>query len=276
MLEVRNIRVSSFDLNYLHLTWELKVRGEDPLDYDFYILRSGAIGGPYDTVVGPIRQDSYEYLDGDVNRQNILRGYFYRVRAVKRATGDITEYPKESGAFLMAKTPLHALEIQRQERVLFREFSGRRAVLLPIRMFGTRCLLCWDARAGRRVIDHCLSCFDTSWVGGYLQPQEIYIQIDPSPMSVQDTIHGREVQDNTAARMGNFPLVKPDDVIVESDNTRWRVSRRSTTQRLRVVVHQELQLHRIVPGEIEYSFPIIWPDSLDASPAREFTNPQTV
>ena len=119
MLEVVNIQVSTLDLNYSHLTWELRVTGEDPLDWDFYILRSGSIGGPYDVVTGPIRQDTYDFLDGDLSHQaRALRPYFYRIRAVRRSTGETKDFPKDSGSFIKAKTPLHAIEIQRQSTLL--------------------------------------------------------------------------------------------------------------------------------------------------------------
>jgi len=275
MLEVIKIAASTVDLNYTRLVWELRVTGEDPLDYDFYILRSGSAAGPFDVLAGPIRYDTYEFLDGDVYHQNKFRRYFYRVRAVHRGSGQVREYPHDSAAWVKARPTLIATELRRQERVLFREFSGRRAVLLPLRRFGRRCPRCWDPVAGRKVISQCLTCFDTTYVGGYLQPIEIFIQIDPSPKVQQNNAHGREGQDNTRARKSSFPPTMVGDVIVEAENIRWRITQVSTTQRLRAVAHEELQLHYIVPDQIEYEFPIFWPEDFEASPAREFTNPMT-
>ena len=275
MLEVHDINVRLVDLDYAHLTWQLRVTGEDPLDYDFHILRSGGAAGPWEVHAGPLRPDSYDYLDGGVYLQNKLRIYHYRVRATNRVTGEVIEFPQESSAHIKVKPTLVALELQRQERVLWREFAGRRAVLLPKRRFGRRCPRCWDPTTQRRLMSQCLTCFDTGWLWGYHQPIEVHIQIDPTPEVSQNTVNSKESQTNTTARMGSFPFVRPDDVIVEAEGDRWRISQVSTTQRLRAVVHQELQLHQIVRGEVEYDFPIFWPGDTEASPLREFDNPQS-
>ena len=77
-----------------------------------------------------------------------------------------------------------------------------------------------------------------------------------SPKSVQQLPITERQQVDTLARLPNFPLVKPRDIIVEAENRRWRVVKVSTTERLRHVVHQELQLHEITKGDIEFQLPI--------------------
>jgi hypothetical protein len=76
----------------------------------------------------------------------------------------------------------------------------------------------------------------------------------------------------------NYPLLKPDDMIVEMENRRWRVVRVATTERLRAVVHQELTLHEIVKGDIDFQVPVNLQDLslVEPSPERNFSNPQNL
>ena len=102
------------------------------------------------------------------------------------------------------------------------------------------------------------------------------MQIDPSPKGVQSLPLAQRQQSDTSARLPNFPLCKPTDLIVEPDNRRWRVVRVNQTERLRSVVHQELTLHEIPKGDIEFQLPIRIDDlrNFEPSPYRNFTNPQ--
>jgi len=104
---------------------------------------------------------------------------------------------------------------------------------------------------------------------------EIFIQLDPNSKVQQNTVHGAEYQENTTGRMSFYPPAWPGCVIAEREGDRWRVVQVSTTQKLRAVIRQEMQLHRIVPGEIEYEFPIHWPDDWESAAERNFTNPQS-
>jgi hypothetical protein len=51
--------------------------------------------------------------------------------------------------------------------------------------------------------------------------------------------------------------MSPKDIIIEDGDTRWRVVQVSTTQKLRVKVHQVLQISRVNQNDIEYNIPII-------------------
>ena len=70
--------------------------------------------------------------------------------------------------------------------------------------------------------------------------------------------------------------MKPRDLIVEANNIRWRVVKSTPTERMRAVVHQELVLHEVAKGDIEYQLPIRIDDlrNFEQSPARNFLNPQ--
>ena len=275
MIKVTKFITRTFDLDHVDLYWEI----EDITDvndvitaYDFYMLRSESPEGPFDTIAGPFN-DQYHFRDAEPNLLHKWRKLFYKLRVVHKPTSE-EEFFGSTGLF--SEPDLIALEIQRQEDILFREHAGKRCFLFPIRTFGARCF-CWDANLGRRTRSKCPTCYDVGFLGGFLSPIECWVQIDPNPDSPSLTaMQGESQPKNTSARLIAYPPFKPKDILVESTNKRWRVVTANRTERLRAAVHQELTLHAVVPGDIEFSLPINLADleTQQFSAERNFTNPQ--
>ena len=282
MLEVTKLWTRSFDLDRIDLFWEIaNVPGprsdsdkHEVLDHEVYVLRAGdSPSGPYEQIGGPL-VDQYFFRDVKVNLLHKWRQYYYKLRVVDRRTGAAQEFgPTSSGE---EAPDLIGSEIQRQEDVLFREFVGRRAYLFIARTFGPRCS-CFDMTMGRITRSNHRPCFGTGWLGGYMRPIEVFVQVDPNPKNFASTSLQTVQQSDTSGRMISFPPVSPKDVLVEVDNRRWRVISVRNTQRLRAVVRQELQLHEIPRGDIEYDLPVnVDERGLSSSADRNFTNPQNV
>ena len=273
MIKATNIRVASFDLDRLDIRWEIEDTGEDVRDYDFYVLRGGSPLGPY-SVLTPALVDRYHFRDIQVGLLHQWHDLYYRIRVVRRTTGDTAEYPEDNGVQMEARPDLIALEIRKQEEVLFREHVGRLCWLFKKRTFGQRCPNCYEEFSQRKRRSHCPTCYGTSYAGGFHYPIQTWVQFDPSPESEQLQATGKMEQTNTTARGLWFPVFSPGDVVVEATNDRWRVYSQSRTERLRAVVHQMLQLHAVIKGDIEYALPLdVDEGTLQPSPARDFTNP---
>lgn len=280
-LEFKNLLVRSFSLDFLEVLWEIEDTTLDPHDFSLYVFRSESPMGPWDEMAGPF-EDRYRFVDNRVNLLHRWRQLYYKIRSVEKAD---TDNVVESEAFTFHAEPdLIAVEIQRLERLVWEEYAGRRCLIFPARTFGQRCGNCFDGPdkgkgfTSQRRRSHCVTCYDTGFARGYLDPIEVFIQIDPSPKSVQTIPITERQQSDTTARLPNFPLLKPRDIIVETENRRWRVVKVSTTERLRSVVHQELVLHEIIKGDIEFQLPIEREDlrNFEPSPGRNFTNPQNL
>lgn len=280
-LSVINPLVRSFSLDFLEVTWEIENTTLDPHDFQTYVQRSESPMGPWDTVAGPF-EDHYRFVDNRVNLLHRWRQLYYRIKYVEKAD---TSNVYESPAFTFhADAPLDAQEMQRLERLVWEEYAGRRCFIYPARTFGQRCPVCWSGpekgkgHTSQRTRSHCNTCYDTGFVRGYFDPIEIFMQFDPSAKSVQNYPILERQQSDTSARLPNFPLVKPKDIIIEAENRRWRVVKVSQTERLRSVVHQELVLHEIIKGDIEFQLPVRIDDLRDfePSPGRNFTNPQNL
>lgn len=274
MLQVKDLKVRSLDLDFHELSWALADTTEDVLDYSFQVLRSESASGPFDVLTPPFL-DRYLFVDNAIQTGHRWRKYFYLLRVEHLQSGD----KKDFGPVSKEPDPdLLAMELRRHMMLLFREFAGRRCWVLPVRTFGQRCD-CWNATLQQRRRSGCVACYDTSFVRGYLSPIETWMQIDPSPKSEQTTNTGPQQQSNTTARTPYFPEIKPRDVIVEGENRRWRVVQVSQTEQVRAAVHQELQLHEIPPKDVEFAIPLKMEEALRdlwLSPARNFNNPHNL
>lgn len=280
-LVFKNLKVRTFSLDFLDVMWEIEDTTLDPCDFQLYVLRSESPMGPWDTVAGPF-EDRYRFVDNKVNLLHRWRQLWYKVRSVQKA--DTTNEVESDPFTFQAEPDLIAAEIQRLERLVWEEFAGRRCLVFPVRTFGQRCGNCFDGPdkgkgfTSQRRRSHCATCFDTGFVRGYLDPIEIFMQIDPSTQSTQNLPLTERQQNDTSARLPNFPQMKPKDMIVEAENHRWRVVRVTPTERLRSVVHQELVIHEVALGDIEFQLPINRENLRDfePSPGRNFTNPQNL
>lgn len=283
MLEVTKFWCRTFDLDRVDLYWEIgtvpgpRIDSDLPheiLNYQFFVLRAGdSPMGPYEQVGGPI-VDGYRFRDVRVQLLHKWRQYFYKLRVVDLRTGEAADFgPTSSGE---EAPDLIASEIQRQEDMLFREFVGRKCYLFTARTFGPTCS-CFDKTLNRITRSNHRPCFGTGWLGGYLGPTEVFVQIDPNPKSSNATSLQEVQQSDSMARMISFPPVGVKDILVEADNRRWRVLSVRQTQRLRAVVRQELQIHEIPRGDIEYALPIkVNEKEYEPSAPRNFTNPQNI
>lgn len=277
MIEITSLQVRSFDLDHLDLYWKIApfsgARGDgthEIFDYDFYVLRSGdSPEGPFTEIAGPLR-DQYMLRDVQVSLLHKWRQYYYKIRVVHRPTGKSKEWGPTASS--IPERNLEAAEMIRLEDMLFRNFVGRKCWLFIARTFGPRCS-CFDFTLGRKTIANHKACFGTGFLGGYMAPIEAYVQIDPPGKNHQTTSLQEQLPIDTGARMISFPPLSPNDILVESENIRWKVISVRNTERLRTPIHQELTIHGIPRGDIEYDLPInIDVQALQPVDERNFTN----
>jgi len=275
MLQIINIRVRSFDLDFLEISWEVADTFEDIFDYYFRVLRSEGPAGPFQPITFRF-ENIFTFRDVEANQLSKHRTWYYKIRVIKKTDTTITQdFPTDvTGVGQIAEPDLEALEIARRMKLLLKEFTGRKVWIFPVRTSGQKCS-CFDENTGRRLRSQCLTCFDTNYVGGFYAPIQTYMQIDPVGKGVRMTEIAEIQGGDTSGRLSNWPLLKPRDVVIEAENKRWRVTNVRTTEKLRSVVHQEIVMHEIPRTDIEYRLPV---DTIlsghDPSPERQFTNPQ--
>ena len=275
-VEVTSLVVRSFDTDFIDTFWALNSQDSEAIEsYDFFILRSiDGAAGPYHVIAGPF-YNTFRFRDGDVNRLHKWRTYFYKIRLVHRATQKSREFGPE---WIRAQPDRIALEIQRRESLLFREFAGRRVYHFPSLTFGQRCRHCWDQgprdnTIAREVQTNCSSCFDRTYVGGFATPMAIYVQIDPAPIQTIKTDTKEFQLSATSARTSAFPPIQAKDMLVEAENRRWVVEKVSMTEKYRAIVRQELTLRELPRDDIAYAVPINADEQAIHLAARDLTRP---
>lgn len=270
MLEIRNLKAASFDLGYMDLSWEVSPTQEDIWEYRFVVERSESSMGPWEQVSLEFT-DRYFFRDITAIKNNRYTFFYYRIK-IKHQPTSVEKFSDVISQ--QAKPDLIACEVRRLEHLLFREYIGRRCFLFPRRTFGQRCPSCYDPISKQQLHDRCPTCFDTTFVRGFLDPIQIWMQFDPSPRSTELAEIMETQQENTSGRALAYPQLKPRDIIVEAENRRWRVVRVSLTERLRAPLHQELVLHALPLGDIEWELPVRLDNLLlfEPSPERNFEN----
>jgi len=274
VIEIVDLRVQSFDLDHLDITWSVADTAEDVSRYSLYLFKSIDGGeGPYRQIAGPFDNDD-RFRDPDVSIVHKWRQHYYKIRVVSKDTGKEKEYGPVA---LAAQPDLIALEIQRRMNLVLIEYNGRRCLLFPALTSGQRCPVCFDTGTrgntiSRSKTQNCQTCYDTTFVGGYAKPILFFMQIDPGPTEPQLLDITERASVTTSSRTSAYPVLKPRDVIVDPENVRWQVEKVSMTQKRGAIVHQEPILHQIPKSDIRYSLPVP-PTLLEDLKHREFTRP---
>lgn len=251
MLEVREFRVRSLDLQSALVSWELAPTPEEALDFRFQILRSEAEGGPWQEMTDPF-VDRYLFIDNRPEPFSQNRILFYLLRVTSK-TGE----SKDWGPVSQGDEPdLVAMDVRAHWDVRLREFVGRRCWLFPVRTFGTICRNCYDPITQRVVQSSCEQCYGTGFARGFHHPIETWLQILPEPRS--EKIGGAIVRQDgaTIAYASAFPSIKGRDLVVAANHERWRVAGVKTTRRLGTILHQEATLADCAPGDVEFLVPV--------------------
>lgn len=269
------VNVHSFDIDYLDVWWEVDMPADSFATHSFVLRRSESATGPWsEFVVGPMK-DKWRYRDSAINQRHRHRVFWYKLQIVRDSDGEVVvESEPET---MRAEASLEAREMVRRFALALREYIGRVVIVFPVRTFGTRCPTCWDPIRMRQTKDRCRDCYDTGYAGGFLSPYRTWMQIDPSAQGIQITEAGELADVKSTARALPYPILKSNDIIVESENRRWRVMNVTNTERLRSPVHSELQLHEIVKHDIVYALPVyLDAETFDASPRRALAEPVSI
>lgn len=255
------VTLRSTSANHIDIYWET------PYDVDtkYRVLRGGSYSGPFDRVTEDLI-DTYHIRDALAPRRMSWRLLYYVVEAAL-PDGTIV---KSDPTSLTARPPLDALEMIRLNSLLFKEYTGRPCLIYGRRTFGKKCTVCIDAITDVQLTTKCSSCYGVGYARGYHNPMYAYVNLGPDVKAISPGEQLTTQQNTVQGRMSVYPLVKPGDLVVEEEGTRWRVQNVSHTERLRAPVQQILTLFRIPEGDIEHYIPVEWNYAVETSP-RSFS-----
>lgn len=242
------------------LQWDIQADEPGPLLVD--VARSGAPGGPWETVKASLR-DAYNALDdlrapgGQLraapNQLSLARAIYYLVTATTASGSTIKSEPTPVEPHLDARTRLLKRKILRDQAIGYRRLNGVVLVVLKRRRWGDRCPVCYDALTKQATQEHCPTCLGTSFVGGYWSPVAIRGRREAAAVQVNMSSQGDSEQRVTDFNILDYPLVEAKDVIVDlARNDRYEVQRVHETELKGVPVHQKITAGLLSRSSIEY------------------------
>lgn len=117
------------------------------------------------------------------------------------------------------------------ERLLYRNWTGYPAAIWRRKAEGTHCPECWNPYTQSVDKSHCSTCQGTGFTSGYYNAIETQISFEYGNSVSQRTQVSEETKTEIQARMTNYPLMRPGDMVLNKDTAqRFVVNRIQTTQ----------------------------------------------
>jgi len=258
MLNLRTLRVESFDLDSMTLTWEWSATSELVAGYGVDIYRSISPSGIWECIASGINADLYSYTDVTVSGiYNTWNDWYYRFRVYSGQTEYYTSYD-----YFRAERDQQAKYMIR-EKMRGMSLYASSFWVLKRRSSGTQCTSCWDPILFRpSPKKYCLTCYDTGFFGGYHNPIAVWGVVNPQPKRHQITAFGEFHPGDNLITFGNYPRIAPRDIIIDSLNKRWRVVNPVIpTEKKRYLIAQQCRVEQVDLGDVVYKYLIDRPPS---------------
>lgn len=248
MVDINDFRVLPWGQESIKLEWSMNWEHKTPTP-EIAIERSESPEGPFETIDGPEQRE--QYVDEPVPLSKKWRTYYYRLVITIDGQFEAFEGPER----IRTDPDPIALEIIRRNELLLEEYispddpvTNGKCFIYPKTTEGERCPECWDEIKGRRSKNECDRCDGTGFLKGYLDPIDIYLSFSAPKKGSQPTQMGRREQNDNVAWTSNYPIIKPQDIIIEPyHNRRWRVNNVNPSQKGRYILRQTLSIAEIDP-----------------------------
>lgn len=235
------------------------------------VMRAGGPEGPWEPMATGL-QDAYNYVDetfaapvagGSRTREplslfSLARSVYYLVQVTPPsglgAMFSSLPTPVEPG--LDRRTRLLKRKLLRDLSMAFK-LQGVPLALLKRRRWGTRCPVCWDKTLNESTIEHCGTCFGTSFLGGFWTPVRAFGRREAAAVQTSLTSHGESDVKIADFILLDYPALTYKDLVVDlRSNDRYEVQRTSPTEMRGVTVHQKLVSSLLARTSIEYRVPV--------------------
>ena len=211
--------------NYFFIEWDVysdnPPESVDDFNFEIYWSNDPAVaylavqdehGNPIviDGAIGPLTY-THPYIQYDFNIER-----YYKVKAINKAQPNI-QFFSDMVFIGNLKNGLHEV-IKYNEELLYKNYSGEPTLIIKRKSTGARCIECWSTARQQRVKSHCPTCNGTGFLVGYYQPIYIQLAYDSDPRSTDLGKEGENVLNTKRARMSNYPLVRPKDLVINRDD----------------------------------------------------------
>lgn len=243
--------VRPFYPTYVALTWDVKPRTIELLNPTFNIYRSGTPESNFELIGSTT---SYYYDDRTVSMLDLDRDIYYYVETSYQNQTIRTDTRDINGVILSKKLICMHRKVSRDWFLTMKIFNGVPILIYKRRRWGTRCTECFDPITKVTTHEHCLTCFGTSWLGGYHKPLRTYGKFEPPQDANTETDPAGPVQTTIQIiTVLGYPTVERDEVIFDlKERKMYEVIEKTETQMRRDAVHQTLPTSDIARDNILY------------------------
>jgi len=244
------MKIDSFDVvktedNFHFLEWSLSAEGAEALDEWEVVFQfsTDPVSGFQDVtdftgVQIIIQADTATTHKHDRRHYDFNKDYYYKLTAREIASPG-NSVTSETVWICMSFDGVHDV-IRYNESVLYEIYHGEPCKIIKKKNFGTRCPDCWSSNRLQRTRTHCDTCKGTGFLDGWYDPIEIQISFDSDPRKTDSQKTGEDVYDTKRARLSNYPLVKPKDIILNLDKAkRYTIEHVETTKLPRLATHND-------------------------------------
>lgn len=233
------------------------------------VFRAGAPSGPWQQLASSL-PDAFHYLDDKFNLPPpekptdlhsglnffaLNRTVYYMV-TVTPPSGSANAFSSQPTIIepgLDTRTRLFKRKILRDESIAFRNLNGVPLAALKRRHWGTRCRDCYDEGLREGTMEHCRTCYGTTFEKGYWAPVVIRGRRTPGPVQQQMTAHGDSDIRSVIFIVLDYPALEKKDMLVDlRRNERYLVEMVSPTELKGVTVHQTITASHVSRSSVEY------------------------
>lgn len=262
-LKIRFSRITPVYPEGYYVQWTLD--GVDPRvsgHYRFRLYRSGSNAGPWELVSESI--DTYSYFDqlnqppgttyAQNRRPNVfgLNVAFYFKIEVTAPNGDVATLIDDTDPSPNIKMAGIWRKADRDFRKTL-QFTGTPAVVLKRRLWGPRCLKCFDPITKEPLRSACTECFGTGFEKGYWDPVAVHIRRTAPQGATQVTPEQRQDGNDVKLYLPWIPGVAQGDLCVFlHDGRRFLADQQTETQINLASVHQTISALELSRDHIAY------------------------
>jgi len=242
---------------HIHVQWSIEDRTGSLGSVD--VLRSGSPIGPFDTIASDITTNNYFYADEEPVLDGLTTHYWYIIKANNKINASAYALSPAKTIEYDLKGPRAkiARKARRDLKVQLERLNGVPLLILKKRRFGARCPKCFNQATNDCVFSHCNTCFSTTYDEGYHDPIRIFGKLDPIAIQPSMGSSGTGETAVTGLTIVDYPVVEPEDVVIEiKTNRRFKVIRKMVSESSRVLVHQDLQVSELARSAVEYEIPV--------------------
>jgi hypothetical protein len=169
-------------------------------------------------------------VDDSKTRQNVLNSYMYRVKLV--TDDDNTFYSDFRGWAPSRKVEtrkyLLANEIARKEWLRYR-MSGLYGYLLKRKYYAPAATAELDPVTGEPLTDTSAGSYGVGMTGGYYDPVLLKYTLEErnTELGLAQDGKGTSYQEIIKIRMSAFPMVEPNDILVNEEGNRYNVTKQN-------------------------------------------------